>query len=868
MNKVWKINLIVFVLIFLVQISLVSAYTYGDYIGSWDTAGDTCTSIQGLTVYSGFVYVGCNAQNEIMKFQLDGTYVSKWAITGDNGNMIGLWTNGEYLYVLDNPDHKVYVYTMEGTQISSWTTDGGDGVGPHGLTGNKTHMWVTGQNPYIWLYSMSGYTGTYVTEYPTIQRMHDLEYFNGYLYLMDGYTSPGVDKFYKHELDLTATNENFTATATQENGYGCGIYNGKLYASDSTDNEVYIYYIDSFPNLISPSENSIFSSEEITFIVDHSIGEGYNLQNTTYYIWDSDGNIFNQSTYSINSSNTTKQDFNLFLGDYIWNAYTCGESVTETLCKWAISNYSFSVGPSLDSVIYTPSTYETNEETFKANYHIMEGSTISSAQIIYNGTNYTVTTTSTATTLNISKTFDIPLTTKATDTKNLQFRLVTTKDGYESISLTSRTQNVSEIHLALCNATYTVPYINFTFKDEATSAIINTSTDLATFDYWIGSGIVTKEYIFQNTTDNFNYAFCFAPADKPITIDVDFKYSKTGYPQRTHTYDDKVLTNSTTTKILYLLSSTDGIYSTIQFLDAATNDPIPGVEVTAEREILGTWTLINPGITDSAGAITFWVNPDYEHKITAIKTGYANVQETIIPTQTSYTIFMGTSATVSVPGYRYKNINYITYPAAGRLEPNTVYTFGFNVTAGEGNVVSCRIDIKNLTLSTVATSSTGCGAYGGNISVSYNTGSNSKLFGYYYVDIGDGLELFKANDAWYVESFNATSTGGLISFFESLGDLPEWGDTHNRQEFSKVVFFFFIMILTIGVFTFFSGYELSSPGAALILVWAFVAFGAVSGIIEIEGLTPYDWWNQYVYFIIVSFLFFGFILNKIRRDNM
>jgi len=50
--------------------------------------------------------------------------------------------------------------------------------------------------------------------------------------------------------------------------------------------------------------------------------------------------------------------------------------------------------------------------------------------------------------------------------------------------------------------------------------------------------------------------------------------------------------------------------------------------------------------------------------------------------------------------------------------------------------------------------------------------------------------LFKANDAWYVESLNITSTGGLIDFFNSLGDLPEWGDTHNRQEFSKVVFSF------------------------------------------------------------------------------
>jgi len=40
MNKLWKISLIVFVLVFLIQISLVSAATYynGLYIGNYDVS--------------------------------------------------------------------------------------------------------------------------------------------------------------------------------------------------------------------------------------------------------------------------------------------------------------------------------------------------------------------------------------------------------------------------------------------------------------------------------------------------------------------------------------------------------------------------------------------------------------------------------------------------------------------------------------------------------------------------------------------------------------------------------------------------------------------------------------------------------------
>jgi len=873
MNKVWKVNLIVFVLVFLVQISLVSAlWDAGDIIHYYKmdgyltdiVSGDNLTSIGDYTNITGILGGAVNLNGTVSNYFtmpntnfINDTFrnhnwtLSLWFYPNSTSGMSLFAGNTDFwfgLYYGQRADNvtDLYVSSAGVSWDMIWAEAGGNGIGLVKLNIKEWNHILVRRNSTTFTTWINGEKDLSVTVAGSIVAKDEVKRIG--LWGTGGLPMDGsIDEIGWWNRSLT--NDEILELYNSGDGLGYGT---------APPIEV---------TLQSPSNGYLITEDTETFVASY-VTDYYSLSNANYNFWNSDGNIFNQATYSINSSNTTKQDFNFFLGNYTWNVYACGENTTTTSCEWASSNYSFSVGPSLDSLIYTNLTYETSSETFKANYHILPNSIISSAQIIYNGTNYTATTTLTSTTVNISKTLDIPLVTKATDIKNIQFRLVTTKDGYESITLTSRTQNISNIHLILCNATYTVPYINFTFKDESSSAIINASIDLATFDYWLGSGTVIKEYVFQNTTHHLNYAFCFAPADKPITIDVDFKYSKTSYPQRTYTYDDKALTNSTTTKILYLLSSTDGIYSTIQFLDAGTNSPISGVEVTAEREILGTWTLINQGITDAAGAITFWVNPDYEHRITATKTGYASVQETIIPTQTSYTIFMGTSATVSIPSYRYKNIKYITYPAAGRLDPNTIYTFGFNITADEGNIVSCRIDIKNLTLSTVATSSIGCGDYGGNISVSYNVGSNSKLFGYYYIDIGDGLELFKANDAWYVEYLNVTSTGGLISFFESLGDLPEWGDTHNRQEFSKVVFFFFIMILTIGIFTFFSGYELSSPGAALILVWGFIAFGAVSGIINMEGLTPYDWWNKYAFFIMVSFLFFGFILNKIRRDNM
>jgi len=842
MNKLWKINLIVFVLVFLIQISLVSA-TYYNGLKIYEFPALTGTGVaftpNGVSTNGSVIAVSADANNMIYIYDMNGNWIKNWSTNVNHVGVAGIsWQDG-YWYGMDAGStasgHKLYKYDANGVYQSVCQTPT-----------SKTYFDIATNSSNVLAVNNEG--SIYVLNYACTE-------------LQSFAVSAGVFKYgiARNESNIFTSNRTSVSVGTfngiylnnlsissDASGLGMDYYGNYMYLSSNNDKKILVY-------LFGDDESNPPTITIHAPIGDYNYGFSSQLINITI----EDDTFVDSIWFSYNGTNQTLTgtsnytNFSLANAPYnltVWANDSYG-NVNSSYVEW---NYKiFSNGE-----IYNNQSYETSSETFTIN--VTANSSLTAANFIYGGIPYAGTKLG-----NIwSRTINMPL-----GSSNKNFYWSFTYAG-EIINSTTHTQTINYTHLALCNATYNVSYINFTFMDEATSTILNVSVDLATFDYWLGDGTVTKEYIFQNTTDNFNYAFCFAPADKPLTIDLDFKYSKTSYPQRTHTYDDKALTNSTTTKVLYLLSSTDGIYSTIQFLDAATNDPISGVEVTAEREILGIWTLINQGVTDAAGAITFWVNPDYEHRITASKTGYANVQETITPTQTSYTIFMGTSATVSVPGYIYKGIKYVTYPPAGRLEPNTVYTFGFNVTADEGNIVSCRIDIKNLSLSTVATSSTGCGAYGGNISVSYNTGSNSKLFGYYYVDLGDGLELFKANDAWHVESHNVTSTGGLISFFESLGDLSEWGDTHNRQEFSKITFFFFIMILTIGVFTFFSGYELSSPGAALILVWAFIAFGAVSGIIGIEGLSPDDWWNKYVYFIIVSFLFFGFILNKIRRDNM
>ena len=75
------------------------------------------------------------------------------------------------------------------------------------------------------------------------------------------------------------------------------------------------------------------------------------------------------------------------------------------------------------------------------------------------------------------------------------------------------------------------------------------------------------------------------------------------------------------------------------------------------------------------------------------------------------------------------------------------------------------------------------------------------------------------------------------------------------------------MTLLIGVFTYTSQFELVSPGAALIIVWFFMALGSITGILSIEGLSSSTFFNKYAILMMTTFWVSGFYLNTIRRSS-
>ena len=511
---------------------------------------------------------------------------------------------------------------------------------------------------------------------------------------------------------------------------------------------------------------------------------------------------------------------------------------------------------------FNTTTYETARESFTIN--ITYTSDIPSAVFYYAGASYPSSQTILGNKVFFTASLDVPTVSSPT---NMTFYWNVTIGGVQYQS-TVHNQTIDPIRLQICNATFNVTYANFTFKDEATDAYMSAMTDLSTWTYHLGSGTTTKTYLFTNLTANPSYAYCFSPADRTFSSNVVYQYSNTSYPQRYYSADT-TYSNTTTNKLLYLLGS-GGLYVSFIAQNPLGNAPISGVTIVVERQFAGIWTQVGQAISDSAGSTTFWLNPNYDHRVTASKTGYTSQTMTVKPSQSVYTIVMGSTAYVT--NYTWKGIAWNVGPKDFTLAPNTTYTFFFNASAIDSNIVKCKMELRNTTdylMTTFEGTATNNGAYC-IATGTYSDNNNSyQLNGYYYLDLGSGYGLLKAKDPWLFENYTADNNLNLFDLLKNFNDLEDWGSTHNRQEFSKIVAFFFVMIMLLGAFTYYTGYDFAQPGAGLLVLWGLVVLGSFAGIFNIQGLSipAFSFFDKYTIAMIVTFLTWGFLLNHWRRAN-
>jgi len=386
-----------------------------------------------------------------------------------------------------------------------------------------------------------------------------------------------------------------------------------------------------------------------------------------------------------------------------------------------------------------------------------------------------------------------------TATRDLMFA-VYDESGYKS-------QAVGQVNLALCNSTYSVSYMNFSFKNETTAAENVNASFTGSFTYYLGGGSVSKGFSFTNATENPRYSLCFKPADKRLSCSVSATYANSESPQRSYTQSAAAFTNTTTLKTLYLLPSSAGIYVTFQVIN-----PAQQIVSDALTSVYSGSTLIETRQTDSSGGATFFLNPLVSYNITVSKTGYTTTSTQITPTQSSYTITLSPTSTST--GDYSKGISISTAPIISNLVNDTTYNFNYTLTSTFWTVSLYGFTITNS--SSYILNSVSDTSNGGTVSLNLNTGTNNSLFMNYYYVINGTYNNFTR--AFYVENLGDTSWS-LKYLFTDLS-LYLTSGLFGLDNFGLAIIIFLTIFIITGVMSF--KYGFTSPAAIMGLIFGLV----------------------------------------------
>ena len=372
------------------------------------------------------------------------------------------------------------------------------------------------------------------------------------------------------------------------------------------------------------------------------------------------------------------------------------------------------------------------------------------------------------------------------------------------------------------------------------------------------------------------------------------QYSATGYPQR-RSFETSELRNITTSRILYLLSSADGIYSTFQVLDS-NGQALSGVRVLAERQFSGVWTTIGNDDTDDSGAVTFWVNPDFDHRFTFIKSGCTTQTFDVRPTQTNYLITMSCTTSTSITEIYPSTIEGIRYnhqPRSGILSPG-IYNFSYIVASDQDNLIGALFQIINASNSAVLMeNSSSCTPSGCSLWGNFTVTDGSYIKGAYYIDVGGGWLLLEGDAYWRTINSTVSDFGTIKDFMLNFNSFfgtwdSENVDVSNRKEFTKFVFIFFFLCLFYAFFNKFTGYDAANPGLVIYFLVVLILMGSMSAGVSCvdqgcQGLFYYGslfgldageragfaagFLNNYILAIVTLFIAGGHLLSVMRRNS-
>ena len=485
------------------------------------------------------------------------------------------------------------------------------------------------------------------------------------------------------------------------------------------------------------------------------------------------------------------------------------------------------VAITLNQQTFDTTSYETELNNFTANitYNESRWSSIT-ANLIYNSTTNPATQVGTGNTINFTETIARLFSPPNVKPFHWNFRL-TNVTGTFDLNTTSQNQTEQPILFINCNATAETRYLNISFKDEGNLSILNASIPTATLIHTLGNFDVSKTLTYINNTENTTFAFCLDPPNRTLHVSSTFQYTSGGYQQRVIESND-TFTNSVTDTILFLLANADGLFVTFQVINIA-EQPLADVLINVSRIIDGVNTIVGTGLTNDAGAKTFWLNPNFLHTILAFKTGFSQFSTSLFPDQTSYTINLGGGAIPEEQDYT-KGITTDVFPKGSLLDNDTTIVFNLTLVSTFWDVTQFGFVLKDASdnVFDVQTDSSN----GGTVTTNLNTLSNTSIImEYFWVIEGN---FTNATRSWIVFDDTTDDSWSIKVFFTDLLAFVDDG-MFGLDNFGLALITFLTIFIFTGIVSLRFG--ISSPSAVVTLLFSLVLFFDV-GLGLMENLNP------------------------------
>lgn len=511
--------------------------------------------------------------------------------------------------------------------------------------------------------------------------------------------------------------------------------------------------------------------------------------------------VCSTNTTEVTITNATNRTIIFYVNDTFGNSNVTTRSWNYTI---------FENGQTFNSTAFETSTqnYFINIET--------NGSTPSAATLFYDGVSQGAATITAlgGDVFNITDSLDVPVIATATKNNSIIWSITSNSQTQNSTLIN---QTAADVSFVFCNSTFNIPYINFAFKNETIAEESVNATIDSDWNYWLGTGDIFQTLTFTNNTENTNYTFCLSPGNQTLNANATIRYNNDISQQRT-LQDDFILTNTTTQRILFLLPTSDGVFVTFQVVNIA-DQPISNVNVLVEENSND----IENKLTDDAGAVTFFLDPDITYKFTFTAEGFDVFITNLAPTQATFTITLGAGEVITQPDFT-RGFNYSIQPKNRVLPTNTDFSFNFSLTSSVFTLTQFGFNLTNSTselLGIVNSTSNG-----GIVAITINTSDNSQITINYFWNV-DG-NITRGSFTWLV--FNETGTGFSIkNFFDDLSTYLTSG-LFGLNNFSLVLIIFMGIFTFVGVLSFKFGLN-SVPAIVLTFAILILIFEVVLGLI-------------------------------------